>query len=314
MRIVSLLPSATEIVYALGCGDALVGVTHECDYPPAAQTRPAVTQSMLDHTTATSADIDAAVRNQLHTGVGIYALDVARLAELAPDLIITQELCEVCAVSFGTVTRAVRDISTTYPALAPQIISLEPTSLADILATIMAVGERLGCESQASAVIADAHARVRRVQQQVAGAAQPRVACLEWVDPLFGPGHWLPELVELAGGVPVIGQAGANSQRVVWDDVRRAAPDVIVVTPCGFGLERAQQEACAALPHLPGWEDIPAVQTGRVAVVDGNSYFSRPGPRIIESLELLAAILHPDRCAGWGPAGSWEPMRLARAV
>jgi iron complex transport system substrate-binding protein len=309
MRIVSLLPSATEIVFALGLGQDLVGVTHECDYPEAARGLPVVTRSLLDHSDSTSEEIDQAVSAQLPAGVGLYALDEALLAELRPDLILTQTLCEVCAVSYGLVQRAVRDVTPGFPGLAPQILSLEPNSLDDILLTIIQVGRTLGVEPRAAALVDTLRARVERVRAQAAGPGRPpRVACLEWIDPLFGPGHWLPEMVSLAGGLPGLGTPFADSRRVSWSDVIAFAPEVIVVTPCGFDLGRSAAEALRVLPYRAGWEALPAVRNGRVYAVDGNAYFSRPGPRIVESLELLAELIHPDRCAGWAPPNSWMTL------
>lgn len=309
MRVVSLLPSATEIVFALGLGSALVGVTHECDYPEAARGLPVVTHSLLDHSDATSAEIDQAVSTQLPSGVGLYGLDEALLAELRPDLILTQSLCEVCAVSYGVVQRAVRDITPAFPDLAPQILSLEPSSLDDILLTITAVGQALGAEPQAAALVGSLRARIERVRAHTALPGRPpRVACLEWIDPLFGPGHWLPEMVSLAGGTPGLSTPFADSRRVSWSDVIAFAPEVLVATPCGFDLPRALAEALRVLPYRAGWEALPAVRGGRVYVVDGNAYFSRPGPRIVDSLELLAELIHPERCAGWAPPDSWMTL------
>ncbi len=317
MRIVSLLPSATEIVYALGLGDSLVAVTHECDYPAEARARPIVTRSLLDHSASSSAEIDEAVNQQLRDGLGLYALDQALLAELRPDLLLTQALCAVCAVSYGEVERAVRDVSTGFGDLAPQVLSLEPTGLDDILKTIKVVGAALGVRQQAAEVVAGLRARIERVRERAAQApSRPRVACLEWIDPPFGPGHWLPELIELAGGRPGLGKAHADSRRLAWDDVIAFAPEVIVVTPCGFDLHRATEEALHVLPHRTGWEALPAVRKDRVYVVDGNAYFSRPGPRIVDSLELLAELIHPELFDGWGPHGAWQPLhtRVAPAV
>jgi iron complex transport system substrate-binding protein len=311
MRIVSLLPSATEIVYALGLGDALVGVTHECDYPDAVHALSVVTRSLLDHSDATSEEIDDAVRGQLRDGLSLYALDRDRLAELRPDLILTQALCEVCAVSFD----AVCDVTSQFEGVAPKVLSLEPGSLGDILATITAVGAATATEQRADELVAELWARIERVRERAAQiAARPRVACLEWLDPPFGPGHWLPEMVALAGGVAGLGEAGADSRRISWGDVIAFAPEVIVVTPCGFDLERTTTEALRVLPRRTGWEALPAVRGGRVYVVDGNAYYSRPGPRIVDSLELLAELIHPTHFAGWGPAGVWRPLQATAAL
>lgn len=304
MRIVSLLPSTTEIAYALGLGERVVGVTHECDYPPQVRGTPVVTGSLLDHTAVSSAEIDTQVSSQLRDAISIYQLDTDLLAKLQPDLILTQALCDVCAVSFATVQQAVRDLGG-----APRVLSLEPTNLEGILATIEAVGAATGREEAAATLVAELRERIARVSQRSAQAAKrPRVACLEWLDPPFGPGHWLPEMVTLAGGLPGLGQAGQPSARIGWGDVIAFAPEVILLTPCGFDLERTIAEAADILPRRHGWEALPAVRTGRVYALDGNAYCSRPGPRIVDALELLASLIHPDLFEGWGPAGAARRM------
>lgn len=309
MRIVSLLPSATEIVYALDLGDSLVGVTHECDYPEAARAKPIVTRSLFDHSESTSEEIDHAVSQQLRDGLSLYALDRELLARLAPDLILTQALCQVCAVSYGEVERAVRDVTAEGGGLAPRVLSLEPTGLDDILATIASVGAATGVVQPAADLVAGLRARIARVRARAEQATRrPRVACLEWLNPVFGPGHWLPELVALAGGRPGLGTAHSDSRRIPWDDVIAFAPEVIVVTPCGLDLRRTVEEARQVLPSRTGWNALPAVRQGRVYAVDGNAYFSRPGPRIVDSLELLAELIHPDLCGGWGPRDAWQPL------
>jgi len=313
VRIVSLLPSATEIVCALGLSEALVGVTHECDYPPAARSRPIVTRSLLDHDGAASEEIDQAVSQQLQDGLSLYALDRALLAQIAPDLVLTQALCDVCAVAYGDVAQAIRDISAAGDTLAPQVLSLEPTGLEDILATIEYVGTAAGVAQRAATLVSELRVRIERVRTRTALAERrPRVACLEWISPTFGPGHWLPELIELAGGRAGLGTAHCDSRRVAWEDVIAFAPEVIIVTPCGFDLRRTVAEAERVLPSRNGWAALPAVRQGRVYAVDGNAYFSRPGPRIVDSLELLAALIHPELCAGWGPRDAWQPLGAAQ--
>jgi iron complex transport system substrate-binding protein len=308
MRIVSLLPSTTEIVYALGLGDQLLAVTHECDYPEAARQLPVVTSSALDHAEASSADIDTAVRNQLRDGLSIYQLDRELLAKLAPELILTQALCEVCAVSFSQVETAAQSLP-----IEPMVLSLEPTRLDEIFGTMLAIGNATGRREQALALVASLRIRVERVRELVAQIAyRPRVVLLEWFDPLYGPGHWTPELIEIAGGRSVSGDAGMPSQRISWERVIAFAPEVIVLCPCGFTLERAMAEAQAILPYRPGWAALPAVRNGRVHVVDGNAYFSRPGPRIVESLELLASFIHPEHFTGWGPVAAAQPFFVQR--
>lgn len=304
MRIVSLLPGTTEIVFALGLGEHLVAVSHECDYPPQARSLPVITSSMINHNGVSSAEIDHLVSGQLRNGLSIYQLDHALLARLQPQLILTQALCEVCAVSFSQVETAARTLPN-----EPLLLSFEATRLAEIFGTVLAIGNATGVREQALELVASMQARVERVQQLTSQVAQrPRVAVLEWFDPLYGPGHWIPELVELAGGKAGLGEAGKPSRRITWDSVIAFAPEVIVLCPCGFTLEQTVAEAEAILPYRPGWTALPAVRNGRVFAVDGNAYFSRPGPRIVESLELLAGLIHPDRCAGWGPVGAARPL------
>lgn len=314
MRIISLLPSATEIIYALELGDSLVGVTHECDYPAAAKTKPIVTRSVLDHSDATSAEIDHAVSHQLANDLSIYELDEALLAALQPDLILTQALCEVCAVSYDAVQRAVHDVTAQMHDIAPRVLSLEPSSLDDIFQTITIVGDVTGTAARAAKVVADLRQRVEHVRARATSAKRrPRMACLEWVDPLYGPGHWMPELVQIAGGTPGLGHAHKESRQIAWSDIIAFAPEIMVIAPCGFGLERAVEETMQALPHRAGWDALPAVRAGHVYVADGNAYFSRPGPRIVDSLEMLAEFIHPDMCAGWGPRNAWTVLASAPA-
>jgi len=292
VRIVSLLPSATEIAFALGLGDQVVAVSHECDYPPEARQRPAVTRSPLHGHALSSREIDQRTTEQLREGGTLYYLDADRLGELAPDLILTQELCDVCAVAQPEVERAVRTLAT-----APRVLSLEPNTLGDVLETIRVVGAATGREREAAALVAQLAERidgVRRAAETV--AARPRVFCLEWTDPPWVAGHWVPEMVALAGGTNLLGQAGAPSVRVHWEQVRAAEPEVVVLMPCGFDLARTLAER-EVVRSLPGWDDLPAVKAGRVYAVDGSSYFNRPGPRLVDGLELLAHLLHPERFA-----------------
>ena len=289
MRICSLLPSATEIVYALGLGDQLVAVTHECDEPPDARTRPRITRSAIDPETLTSAQIDALVSAHLHEHRGIYHIDRELLERLNPDLILTQELCDVCAVSYEDVQQAARALYGER-----QILSLEPTTLAGVLETLLVVGRATGTEARAGEVVNGLRERIERVRAQTAGVPRrPRVACLEWLDPPWAGGHWVPEMVTAAGGEDLLGRPGERSRRLRWDEVLTRAPEVVVLMPCGFGVERALVEyRRAALP--PGWWDTPAVRAGQAWAVDANAYFSRPGPRLADGLETLAALLHPD--------------------
>ena len=303
MRIVSLLPSATEIAYALGLGDHVVGVTHECDYPTQVRDTNVVTRSMLDHTQASSAEIDALVSSQRREQLSIYHLEADLLGELQPDLILTQALCDVCAVSYTTVRQVVRDLGG-----APRVLSLEPSDLDGILETISTVGQATDRLAEATTLVTGLRQRITKVRQRAALAPyRPRVVCLEWLDPPFSPGHWLPEMIDLAGGQAVLGQAGQPSARTTWDDVIASKPDIIIAAPCGFDLDQASAEANALLPTRQGWETLPAVQAGRVYAVNANAYYSRPGPRVIDGLELLASLIHPDLFAGWGPPdAAWK--------
>jgi iron complex transport system substrate-binding protein len=284
-RIVSLLPSATEIVYALGLGDRLVGVTHECDYPAAARSKPQLTASALPHA-ANSAEIDRHVRASLHAGSSLYSLDSDLLERLAPDLIITQELCEVCAVSYEIVARAAKRLRGD-----PRLISLEPSSLEDLYANVATVGALTGAAGAADALVASLRARAENLRARVAGRPRPRTLVLEWTDPPMSGGHWTPELVELAGGEPLLANPGANSQVIAWDAIRAADPDVVLIAPCGYAMD-ATRRAIAELDAVPAFRALRAYATGRIVAIDGNAYVNRPGPRLIDSAEIFADALH----------------------
>jgi iron complex transport system substrate-binding protein len=303
MRIVSLLPSATEIVCALGLEQSLVAVTHECDYPAAVHALPRVTRSRLGVTDQwSSEEIDHRVSRQLRDNLTLYDIDHQLLEALRPDLIITQSLCAVCAVEYSTFERAVGG------APAPRVLALAPRTLRDIAASMVAVGSVLAVEQRARQLAAEFEARIERVRERAAGRRRPRVAFLEWLDPAFGPGHWMPELIEAAGGLAGFGRAGEAARRVPWDDVIAFAPEVIVAAPCGFTLARTVAEAQELLPRRAGWHALPAVRRGRVFLADGSAYFSRPGPRIAAGLELLAELLQPDLFAGCAPELAWAPL------
>jgi iron complex transport system substrate-binding protein len=287
-RIVSLLPSATEIVCALDLGDRLVGVTHECDFPPFVQSLPKVTRTLIP-TDASSRETDELVRAQLRTQQALYTLDVATLEALRPDLIVTQALCDVCAVAEAEVTAA----ACSLPG-QPRVLNLEPMSLEDVLETLVVVGEAAGAGRQAREVVQSLRARIDRVAERsrtVSRDQRPRVAFLEWLDPLFTGGHWNPALIDLAGGKDLLGNPGQPSRTLPWEALVDAQPDVIFIACCGFTAERALQDV-PILAAQPGWEELPAVRSGRVYVTDGNAYFSRPGPRLVDGLEILAHALH----------------------
>jgi iron complex transport system substrate-binding protein len=289
MRIVSLLPSATEIVCALGLTDALVGVTHECDYPPEVRDKPVLTASRIHGHGLTSAEIEHAVSTRLGGHRSLYTLNEARLRELQPDLVLTQELCEVCAVSYEEVKHAARLLRT-----ETQVVSLEPTTLDDVLGTIELVGGLTGRQAHASELVTALRARVAVVRDRVtATTSRPRVWVSEWLEPPYSAGHWVAAQVEAAGGREVFHRAGVPSTRVTSEEILAAAPDVVVLAPCGFHLDAVEREARRVTP-FPGWGHLPAVQRGQVWAVDASSYYSRPGPRLVGGVELMAQILHPD--------------------
>jgi iron complex transport system substrate-binding protein len=287
-RIVSLLPSATEIIYALGLSDNIVGVTHECDFPEDARTKPHLTASSLP-SASNAAEIDRHVRASLHQGSSLYALDADLLERLQPDLIVTQELCEVCAVSYEIVARAAKRLRGD-----PRIVSLEPSSLEDVFANVATVGALTRRDAEAATLVAELRARVARVARHVAGRPRPRALVLEWTDPPMSGGHWTPGLVELAGGEPLLANPGANSQTLTWDAIARADPDVVLVAPCGFGMD-ATLRAIADMEAIAAWRDLRAYRTGRLYAIDGNAYVNRPGPRLVDTAELFASAIFDER-------------------
>ncbi len=286
MKICSFLPSATEILFALGMGEDVVGVTFECDYPAAAAGKAVVVHSAMQ-SGLTPREIDEVVRETAAAGGSLYFVDWALLEKLAPDLIVAQDLCRVCAISTPSLAREISQL-----AVPPRVVSLTPHSLTDVLGDIETVGDVVGCHDAARRLTEGLRARVRRVQKraQARGRGRARVLCVEWLDPLYQGGHWIPEMVALAGGEAVLAAAGEKSVRIAWEDVVRADPEVIVLMPCGFHLEETvAQFRAMALPAE--WETLAAVRIGEVYAVDGTAYFSRPGPRLIEGLEILDAIL-----------------------
>ncbi|GAA2239620.1 MULTISPECIES: cobalamin-binding protein [Kitasatospora] len=290
MRIVSLLPAATDIAAELGLGGALVGRTHECDRPAATVAGiPVVTAAEFDADRLTSREISEAVGGAAHRGSSLYTLDVEKLAALAPDVVLTQDLCEVCAVSYTGVTEAVRILDG-----GPRVLSLEPRTLPEVIACLEHVGAELGVAATAARVAAALHARLDRVAAAVHGLPRPRVVAVEWLDPLWPAGHWVPEQVEIAGGTPLLAEAGEHTKPITWDAVRSARPDVLLVLPCGFPPARTEREF-HLLTGLPGWDELPAVRDDRVWILDGPSYFNRPGPRVVRGVEVLAQILHGVR-------------------
>lgn len=330
MRIVSLLPSATEILYALGVGDQVVGITHECDFPPEAASKPALIKPRVDPTAA-PAEIDRQVSELVARGESIYAVDADLLASLAPDLIVTQDLCHVCAASPDDLATALTRFSR-----PPRVLTLTPHSLDDVWQDIIRAGEATDTSPRADALAAELKAKVQAVASNTAstmaqaaerGAAQasasttvsatasaapqsavrPRVACLEWLDPFYVGGHWVPEMVAIAGGEDVLGRAGHPSFKVSADDIARSDADVIVVMLCGYGAKRNAKEFQAAkIP--PTWENLPAIRNRRIFAVDANGHFSRPGPRLADGLQLLAHLLNPQRSQPHPPAAAYVAL------
>ena len=301
MRIVSLVPSATELLFALGAGDEVIAVTHECDHPPAAVELPRVTRDVVGPGLS-SAEIDAAVRERTERGESIYELDDELLRSLGPDLIVTQALCAVCAVSYDDVRAIAERIES-----RPSVVSLDPSTLGEVLEDVRRLGSVIGREAEAEALLRDAAARIDRVRLAVRAAPRPRVAALEWLDPVYVAGHWTPQLIDYAGGEDVLGRPGERSDRRTWDEVAAVAPDVVIVMPCGYDAPRAREEAEEHRHRLE------ALGAGQVVAVDAAAYFSRPGPRLIDGLELLAGILHPDRLPGGSPDGHESPRALELA-
>jgi iron complex transport system substrate-binding protein len=302
MRVVSLLPAATEIVAALGLVDQLVGVSHECDHPAEVTTRPRVTRCAIHGNALPSDAIDAWVTDTLARTGTLYEMDEPLLRALEPDVILTQRLCDVCAVGYGSV----KAFAATLPH-PPRVVNLEPSSVSDVLRDVRTVGAALDVPERAAALVATLEARIAEVKRRADDLPRRRCVLLEWIAPPFRSGHWGPELVEIAGGVDPLGRRGEDAARVPWQAVVDAAPEVLVVACCGFDLARA----LADVPRLrtaSGWATLPAVQAAEVYVVDGSAYFSRPGPRLVDSLEMLAEILHPERFARRFPPTAYRRL------
>ncbi|GGI06949.1 cobalamin-binding protein [Egicoccus halophilus] len=304
-RVVSLLPSTTEIVHALGCGDRLVGRSHECDHPAGVERLPIVTEPKAPMT-GTSAEVDRQVRTILEQALSVYRVHTDVLVELDPTVVLTQSQCEVCAVSADEVQQAV-DVHLDGHA---EVVALEPNGLADVYADVRRVAVALGVPERGEQLVADMTARIDAVTRRTADLPRRRVLTLEWIEPLMAAGNWMPELLAAAGGQELFGVAGRHSPWLEFDAVRAADPEVIVILPCGFDLPRTREEA-AVLRELPGWSQLRAVREGRVALTDGNRFFNRPGPRLAESTEILAEILHPDVVAPAHRGDAWEPFPTA---
>jgi iron complex transport system substrate-binding protein len=278
-RIVSFLPAATEIAYAIGAGDDIVGRSHECDYPADALRLPIVSKPSLAIAEMSQSEIDSAVSSRLASGESLYQVDEVLLRDLAPDVVLTQDLCQVCAPSGTELTRALRELPS-----RPEVLWLTPRTIHEIEQNILDIGEAAGKSLEAESLIDENRERIEKVRSAVAPVPARRVAFLEWTDPLFCPGHWVPEMIAAAGGIDPLGHPGGDSSRITWDSVAEGKPEIIIVAPCGYGLSQST-DAAKKIPRLPG---------ARIVAVDANAYFARPGPRVAEGIELLAHLFHPD--------------------
>lgn len=304
MRICSLVPSATEILYALGAGDDIVAVSHECDYPPDAQRKPKAIRTVIDQERSSSRKIDDVVHRSVERGESLYRLDEALLRRLRPDLVVTQALCDVCAVGSDHVVRVIKSLEP-----SPQVVSLHPHTLSELFQEIHVLGEVTARSGEAKRVVNACTVRLERLRGHLNSAApRPRVLCLEWLDPPMVAGHWVPEIVELAGGLDVLGRAGERSRYVTAEEILAAQPEVLILMPCGFSMARTRQEL-SVVTSQSWWAQLPAVRNDRIYLVDGPAYFNRSGPRLIEGLELLAALCHPVLCGDLLPSGASEPLR-----
>ncbi|MFL2687893.1 MAG: cobalamin-binding protein [Alphaproteobacteria bacterium] len=303
LRIVSLIASGTEIIAALGCEDQLVARSHECDFPPAIQALPACTAKKID-VTANSLEIDVEIKKIVADGLSIYDVDAEQLKALKPDIIVTQSQCDVCAISEAQLQVAVAGWIDHHT----KIISLAPNGLDDIWADIQKVADAIGVSNRGATLISDLSARLSDIEAKTATLSnQPSVVCIEWISPLMAAGNWVPELVHLAGGINLLGAAGKHSPWMEWTALQSANPDIILIIPCGFKIDRSRAEI-SALTALPGWQSLTAVHRSQTFIADGNQYFNRPGPRIIDSTEILAEILHPQNFSFGHHQSGWQKL------
>ena len=302
-RIISLLPSATEIVAALGFGDHLVGRSHECDFPPGVEKLPACSSTKVP-VQGTSSEIDERVKEIVAEGLSVYRVDVERLRELQPDLILTQTQCAVCAVT----PRDLEQALCTWTGAQPAMVSLEPNNLDDVWNDFRRVADALGVPARAEELIASLTNRLAVIRQEAQDLARPTVAAIEWLAPLMAGGNWMPELIEIAGGKSLFAKAGEHSNWLDWATLVEADPDVILLLPCGFKIEQTIRDL-HLLTENPAWADLRAVKEGRVYAIDGHHYFNRPGPRLVESAEIVAEILHPDRFSFGHRGTGWRALR-----
>lgn len=292
VRIVSFLPSATEMAYALGLADSVVGITHECDYPLEVKSKPVVVRNVLPIETMSQSEIDRAVAERMRSGQSLYQIDEQLLRKLAPDLILTQDLCQVCAPSGNEVSQVIKALPR-----SPQILWLTPQSLNEIFDNVRELGVATDRTTQAEALVENCKIRLDELVQRTKTVSHtPRVFCMEWLDPVFASGHWVPELVKIAGGIDELGKERGESVRVSWEEVSNWAPEVLLIMPCGFNLQQTMKQIWDVFGRQTShpFFDLPAVKNGRVYAVDANSYFARPGPRVVEGAELLARLIHPE--------------------
>ncbi len=306
MRIVSLLPAATEWISVFGQQEALVGRSHECDYPESVQDVPVVTEATYA-SEGDSTAIDNAVQEQLRQGLSLYDVDLERLRALEPDLIVTQDQCEVCAVSLPELEAQLGD----WTGGAPRVVSMQPQTLKEVLDEALRLARTMDVLDSAMEVIANLETGLRVLRDEIGvdrttnPQSLPSVACVEWLEPLMVAGHWMPDVVEMAGGRPVLGDPGEPTEPVAWTTLRDADPDVMALMPCGFSVEETRRDL-HYLTERPGWNDLASVQSQRVALLDGNAYFNRPGPRLYRAIEVLASVLHPEAVAPEPPVATWE--------
>ncbi len=300
MNIVSFLPSATEILYALGLGKSVVGVTHECDFPEDVQNKPILTRCVFDSVNLLQQEIDSKVRELAKAGESLYAINDELLREVKPDLIVTQDLCHVCAITPREVDRAISNLET-----KPDVLSLNPKNLEDVFSDMIQVGNRTKIIAQP--IVKGLQDRIKKIAPASLLSPRPSVACIEWLNPLWRTGHWVPEMVQLAGGEEVLAQIGHPSRPLKWEELAEKNPDILIFMPCGCNLEKTGDEFTKSQTVFP-WHKLKSYQNGLIYLTDANSYFSRSGPRLVNGVELLAEILHPEFFQGLAPAGSYVRM------
>jgi len=304
MRIISLIPSSTEIVCALGFKDQLVGRSHECDFPQGVEQLPVCSEPKFNPDQGTSREIDDQVKKIVQESLSVYRVDTEKLKSLKPDIIVTQAQCEVCAVSINDVERAVSD----WLEAKPQIVSLTPNSLEDLWGGIRQVAEALGAAEKGNELVQQYKDRIKAIADKAQQCQEnPSVVCIEWIDPLMAAGNWMPEFIEMLGGQNYFGTTGKHSPKMTWEDLKAKDPDVIIAMPCGWGIDRCRKEM-ATLTGKSDWNDLKAVRQSRVYLADGNQYFNRPGPRLVESLEILSELMYPGQINYGHEGKGWQSL------